>query len=74
MTIIDDACTTMSEAAREINDLRARVAELEVGLIAAIQLLMQWHDPEHDKKAYCFDLSDHPKVKPLRALLERKND
>lgn len=47
---------------------RARLVE---ALRDAIKLACEWHEPEAagDKKAYRFDLSDHPRIKPLRALL-----
>ncbi len=45
--------------------------QLADALTEAIDLLIQWHDPGTDKKAYRFDLTDHPKVRRLYAVLDR---
>lgn len=49
---------------------RKKSKACSLALEAAILLLCQWHDAASEKKAYRFDLRDHPKVSPLYAAID----
>ena len=52
--------------------LERRVAELEAGLLGAVEVIKGWHNMDGSDDVWQIYYDHSPEMKPIRALLEKK--